>query len=73
MGDYSKAMMKVFLLTIIGLVPSDMVHCICTFLDFCYFICCDVHDNKSLEAIQDALDHFHCYYKIFIKEGFNLP
>ena len=68
--------MKVFLPAIAGLVPSEMVHCIHTFLNFCYFVRCDFHD-KSLKATQDALDQFHHYRRIFIDEGicdnFNLP
>ena len=69
--------MKVFLLAITGLVPSEMVHCIHTFLDFCYFVQHDFHDNKSLKATQDALDQFRHYCRIFINKGihdnFNLP
>ena len=69
--------MKVFLPAITGLVPSEMVHCICTFLDFCYFVRHDFHDDKSLKATQDALDQFHHYCRIFIDKGicdnFNLP
>ena len=77
MGDDSKALMKGFLPAITGLIPPDMVHCIHAFLNFCYYVCCNFHDDKSLKATQDALNCFHHYCEIFIKEGvcdnFNLP
>ena len=48
------------------------------FLDFCYIVWHDVHDTQSLSALQDALDHFHQYHRIFQMSGihpnrFNLP
>ena len=69
--------MKVFLPAIEGLVLVEMVHCVHAFLDFCYLIHCDFHDTKSLEATQEALDHFHEHRNVFIEVGlcnnFNLP
>ena len=69
--------MKVFLPAIEGLVPVETVHCVCAFLDFCYLICHDFHDTKSLEATQEALDCFHKHHNVFIEVGlcnnFKLP
>ena len=69
--------MKVFLPAIEGLVPVEMVHCVRAFLDFCYLVCCNFHDTKSLDATQEALDHFRKHCNVFIEVGlcnnFNLP
>ena len=69
--------MKVFLPTIEGLVPVEMVHCVHAFLDFCYLVCHDFHDTKSLEATQESLNCFHKHCNVFIEVGlcnnFNLP
>lgn len=54
-----------------------MVRCVGAFLNFCYLVCLDFHDTKSLQATQGALDCFHQYCNIFITVGlhedFNLP
>ena len=47
------------------------------FLDFCYIVWCDVHDDQSLGMLQDALNHFHKHCEIFrmtgvCPNGFNL-
>ena len=57
-GDDSKALMKVFLPAIEGLVPVEMVRCVHAFLEFCYLVRRDFHDTKSLEAT--------CYNFIFL-------
>ena len=76
-GDDSKALMKVFLPAIEGLVPVEMVRCVRAFLEFCYLVRRDFHDTKSLEATQEALNQFHHYRDIFkdvgIRDDFNLP
>ena len=76
-GDDSKALMKVFLPAIEGLVPVEMVRCVRAFLEFCYLVRRDFHDTKSLEATQEALNQFHHYCDIFkdvgIHDDFNLP
>ena len=37
-GDDSKALMKVFLPSIVGLVPDEMVKAIRAFTEFCYLV-----------------------------------
>ena len=75
--DDLKALMKVFLPAIEGLVPVEMVRCVRAFLEFCYLVQCDFHDTKSLEATQEAPNQFHHYHNIFkdvgICDDFNLP
>ncbi|KAF8260235.1 hypothetical protein EI94DRAFT_1773744 [Lactarius quietus] len=72
MGDDSKALMKVFLGTIAGYVPSAMVCCVMVFMNTCYITPCvqTYHDLRTifLEAglsiklsmpCQHALSHFY--------------
>ena len=54
-----------------------MVKALHAFLEFCYIAQCNVHDTQSLEELDEALQHYHHYCKIFIttgiRTGFNLP
>ncbi|KAH9839919.1 uncharacterized protein C8Q71DRAFT_820987 [Rhodofomes roseus] len=77
-GNDSKALMKVYLSAIEGHVPDEMVRCFAAYLDFCYLARRSAHDDKSLAAMQEALDRFHTHRVIFETvgvrpEGFSLP
>jgi hypothetical protein len=54
-----------------------MVQAIRAFLEFCYIARRDIHDTRSLAALDNALERFHLHREIFrtsgIREGFNLP
>lgn len=55
-----------------------MVCTICAFLEFCYLAQHNIHSEKSIEQLQDALDRFHQYCKVFQTTGvwptsFSLP
>jgi hypothetical protein len=54
-----------------------MVRAIRAFIEFCYIVRREVHDTKTLQELQDALDRFHRYRVIFettgVREDFNLP
>jgi hypothetical protein len=68
----------VYLPAIEGYVPVDMVRCIRAFLEFCYIARQDVHDEKSLDDLNDAMTRFHQYREIFVTtgvrpDGFSLP
>ncbi|KAI6162666.1 hypothetical protein EDD17DRAFT_1776455 [Pisolithus thermaeus] len=67
-GNDSKALIKVYLPTIKGHVPSDIVHTFCTFLEFCYL---------DLDDLDGALARFYQYCEIFKTIGiittFSLP
>ena len=70
--------MKVYLSTIQGHVPDEMVQTICAFLEFFYIAQWDIHDIHSLSALDNALQQFHHYHAIFQttgvhSDGFNLP
>jgi hypothetical protein len=69
---------KVYLPAIEGHVPVEMVQAIRAFLEFCYIARRDILDANSLDQLQDALDRYHAYRKIFQEcgvrtGGFNLP
>ncbi|TFK84740.1 hypothetical protein K466DRAFT_496044 [Polyporus arcularius HHB13444] len=77
-GDDSKALMKVYISAIRGLVPAKMVQCVAALLDFAYLARRPEHDTFSLEAMGVALAYFHDLRQIFIDTGvrptgFNLP
>ena len=69
---------QVYLPAIQGYMPDKMVKALQAFLDFCYIIQRDVHGTESLNALEDALNHFHHHHEIFrtsgiCLNGFNLP
>ncbi|KAH7924426.1 hypothetical protein BV22DRAFT_1047450, partial [Leucogyrophana mollusca] len=76
-GDDSKALMKVYIPAIEGHVPSDVVRTFHAFLEFCYLVRRNVVTEDTLDEIQDALNRFHHYRKIFETTGvvftFSLP
>jgi hypothetical protein len=76
-GDDSKALMKVFIPAITGLVPSGLVRAISAFLEFCYLVRRSQIDESVLEKLDDAVDHFHHERQIFItlgiRDNFLLP
>ncbi|KAI0746738.1 hypothetical protein C8Q80DRAFT_1321332 [Daedaleopsis nitida] len=77
-GDDSKALMKVYLPAIDGLVPSQMVLTIRYFLEFCYLARRDVHNEKTTSQMAAALIKFREHREIFREtgvrpDGFSLP
>ncbi|TFK90691.1 hypothetical protein K466DRAFT_484334 [Polyporus arcularius HHB13444] len=77
-GDDSKALMKVYLGAIAGLVPDKMVQCVAALLDFCYIARRSEHDTHSLQALNGALQTFHELRTVFLEtgvrpDGFSLP
>ncbi|KAF8953944.1 hypothetical protein BDZ97DRAFT_1929203 [Flammula alnicola] len=76
-GDDSKALMKIYLPAIHGLVPPEIVKCISAFLDFCYIARRADFDSAMLQSLDSALHRFHIYREIFrvsgVRDGFSLP
>ncbi|KAF6755521.1 hypothetical protein DFP72DRAFT_811411, partial [Ephemerocybe angulata] len=76
-GDDSKALMRVFLPAITGLVPDGMVRAIAAFLDVCYLVRRSQISESVLEKITDAVARFHAERHVFLEHGirdnFNLP
>ncbi|KAH9019352.1 hypothetical protein EDB85DRAFT_1873220 [Lactarius pseudohatsudake] len=77
-GDDSKALMKVYLPSLVGHVPPDVIRTFRAFLDFCYLVRRDMFNDDTLGLVQDALDRFHQFRTIFQTlgvrtDGFSLP
>jgi hypothetical protein len=68
-GNDSRALMKVWLPAITGLVPDDMVRCCRAFLEFAYIVRKDQILESDLQDLDDALERFHRYRQIFITTG----
>ena len=68
---------QVYLLAIEGYVPSEMIKALHAFLEFTYIARCNIHDTRSLEQMDHALQCYHHHCKIFlttgVRTGFNLP
>ncbi|KAJ7144655.1 hypothetical protein C8R44DRAFT_916737 [Mycena epipterygia] len=77
-GDDSKALMKVYLPAIKGLVPPRIVQALSAFLDFCYLVRRADFDVVTLDAIDDSVKIYHQRREIFRElnvrpDGFSLP
>ncbi|KAG6806060.1 hypothetical protein H0H92_012854, partial [Tricholoma furcatifolium] len=74
-GNDSKGLMKVYLPTIHGHLPPDIVHAVSALIDF-YLVRRDVIDEDAIENIQSTLQTFHQSRKAFravCPDGFSLP
>ncbi|KAI0297314.1 hypothetical protein B0F90DRAFT_1811137 [Multifurca ochricompacta] len=77
-GDDTKALMKVYLPSIVGFVPNEMVTCIATSLDVYYLVHQQNINEDSLKNLDLALIKFIDLCKIFYvtgicTAGFSLP
>ncbi|KZT19220.1 hypothetical protein NEOLEDRAFT_1183593 [Neolentinus lepideus HHB14362 ss-1] len=68
-GDDSKALMKVYLPVLDGLLPRDIVRSIRSLVDFCYLARQDVHTSDTIKDLKTALADFHKYRDIFQTTG----
>ncbi|KAM6503020.1 hypothetical protein JOM56_002997, partial [Amanita muscaria] len=68
-GADSKALMKVYLAAVEGLIPKDMVKALHAFLEFCYTARRDILDTQSLQSLWHSLTEFHTLRTIFLKTG----
>ncbi|THU92773.1 hypothetical protein K435DRAFT_829595 [Dendrothele bispora CBS 962.96] len=68
-GDDSKALMKVILPAISGLVPPQMVRTFSAFLEFCYLVWRNIINQETLVAIDAAVARFHHERDIFREVG----
>lgn len=71
------ALLYVYMPAIAGLVLDQMVHAVAVFLEFCYLVQKSIINEMDLDAIDDAVQHFHDEHKIFrevgVREHFSLP
>ncbi|KAI0739088.1 hypothetical protein C8Q80DRAFT_1222300 [Daedaleopsis nitida] len=68
-GNDSRALMKVFLHSLTGYVPDDMIRCMRMFLDFAYLARRSAHDSRSLSHMEAVLEQFHELRAIFVDAG----
>ena len=68
---------QIYLPAIEGYVPDDMIKALRAFLEFCYLAHCNIHNRKSLDQMDEVLQCYHHYRKVFLATGvwmgFNLP
>ncbi|KAJ6563088.1 hypothetical protein DFH09DRAFT_1247611 [Mycena vulgaris] len=72
-GEDSKALMKVHLPAIKGLVPPAVVEAISAFLDFCYQVQRADFDESTLAAVDAAVTKYHGLREIFREVDFGAP
>ncbi|KIK23783.1 hypothetical protein PISMIDRAFT_10595 [Pisolithus microcarpus 441] len=76
-GNDLKALMKVYLPTIEGHVPAEIVRTFHALLEFTYLVHHNVITEEILVAIEDAINRFHKHREIFRQSGtiqtFSLP
>ena len=58
-----------YLTAIAGHVPSEMVKCLASFMDFCYLVRRNAVTSDMLHAIEETLAQFHHHRDIFIQSG----
>ncbi|KAJ7813044.1 hypothetical protein B0H14DRAFT_3090426 [Mycena olivaceomarginata] len=76
-GDDSKALMKVYLPAIKGLVPPRVVEALSSFLDFCYLVRRPDFDESTLDSVDAAVLEYHARREVFrdlkVRDHFSLP
>ena len=76
-SDDLKALMKVYLPSIEGHVPPEMIHAVCDLIKFSYLVHQDIHDTDLIQALCDVLKSFYNNCEIFkslgIIQHFNYP
>ena len=68
-GAEAKAIMKVFVGVIAGLLPPRAVRAVRAIIDFMYIASYHSHSESTLVRLQEALDEFHENKGIFIEMG----
>ena len=57
-GDDSKALMKVYLPSLVGYVPDDMISCLGAFIDACYIARRQDINSSALDDLDRFVDKF---------------
>ncbi|KAG7086185.1 hypothetical protein E1B28_002146 [Marasmius oreades] len=68
-GDDSKALMKVYIATVAGYIPREMVKALSSFLNLCYLVRKNEIDTNDLDQFYQHLQDFHKYRTAFITHG----
>ncbi|KAN0073636.1 hypothetical protein V8E55_012177 [Tylopilus felleus] len=75
-GDNLKALMKLYLPAINDHVLCDIAWALRALLEFCYLVCRNTITETTLAAINNALEHYHQYHRVFyldIASTFSIP
>ena len=56
-----------------GFVPQDIIRCFNAYLDFCYIARASVFTKSTLDRLDEALERFHEYRKVFQQSGVRDP
>jgi len=56
-----------------GFVPQDVIRCFNGYLDFCYIARMSMFTEKTLDALDNALERFHKYRTVFQVLGVRAP
>ncbi|KAJ6503682.1 hypothetical protein C8R45DRAFT_754876, partial [Mycena sanguinolenta] len=76
-GNDSKGLMKVYLPTIAGHVPPDVVQTVGDITEFCYLVRRSFINEATLDAIDAIVDKSHLHREVFrttvLPEGYSLP
>src|ERR1700677_3338263 len=77
-GNDSKALMKVYIPSLVGYVPDDIILCLGAFLDAIYIARCQDIDSSALDDLDRALEKFWRFREVFWisgirHKGFALP
>ena len=72
-GSEAKAIMKVFVGVIAGIIPAQAIRAIRAIIDFSYLASYHSHTDSTLERLQEALDEFHENKEIFVEEIKDIP
>jgi len=64
---------QVWVTAIEGFVPREVVRCFNAYLDFCYIARASVFTKSTLDQLDDALNRFHEYRKVFQRIGVRDP
>ena len=70
-------LLKVYLPTLVGHLPDEVILTMRAFLDFCYLVRRSVLTDATLKQIDDALrryfEHRKIFYELGVQESFSVP
>ncbi|KAF9487693.1 hypothetical protein BDN71DRAFT_1485273 [Pleurotus eryngii] len=77
-GDDSKALMKVYLPTLVEFLPSGILRTFSAFLNFCYLARRTSFNEDTLQELKSRVNDFHRFCEVFREAGvrstgFSLP
>lgn len=56
-----------------GYVPSDIIHTLRAFIEFCYFVQQNSHSTDDLQHMEKALEEYYHHHEVFVETGIRKP